>query len=157
MSGTFLMSLSERLAVEELSSPTSSTAKWTNSSNNFSNGTRLEGTPGFCDVMSISASTVSYTVGMVSILVIAVVGNALVLAAMLMSPNLRQRVTTLFIISLACSDIAFAVCLIPFKVSMSLHNDLFCLPISACYWYLMTDAFVNVTSILNLFLIAMDR
>ena len=113
--------------------------------------------PDFCSSPVVDVKTISYSIGMLLILLISVVGNTFVLVAMAMSANLRQRVTTLFIMSLACSDMCFAMLQIPFKVSVMLHNGFFCHAMGACYWYLMSDIIVNVASIFNLFLIAIDR
>ena len=46
---------------------------------------------------------------------------------------------------------------VPFKISVKVHGSSFCLGLSACYVQIMTDAFTNVASILNLLLISLNR
>ena len=57
----------------------------------------------------------------------------------------------------ACSDFMSAVFGIPFKISGKFNNNCFFHGIGACSLWMYTDAVGNVASILNLFLIAIDR
>ena len=111
-----------------------------------------------CDLPFASdVKTVAFSLGMILMLLISVIGNLLVLLGILMSPSLKHRITSLFITSLACSDMAFALLMVPFKISMALRNNLFCHSAPACYWYLISDTVVNTSSMLNLLIIAIDR
>ena len=57
----------------------------------------------------------------------------------------------------ACSDFCFAVFLLPFRITTRLNGNRFCHAVPACYVMIISDAIVNVASILNLLLIALDR
>ncbi|XP_057305210.1 adenosine receptor A2b-like [Hydractinia symbiolongicarpus] len=104
-----------------------------------------------------SLEDVSYAIYMILVLVSSVLGNCMVLLVVTMSSLLRSRVTFYFIASLACSDFALAIFQIPFRISLKLNHNRFCHELPACYIMLISDAFGNVASILNLFLISIDR
>lgn len=113
--------------------------------------------PDECDIAKLgSLENVAYFCFMLLILLTSIIGNSLVVMASVLSKQLRHRVTVYFIISLAISDLAFAVSLIPFNISMKTYSR-FCHNRASCHWMIASDAFCNVASILNLFLIAIDR
>ena len=120
----------------------------------------MNGTTGFtddCHSVHPSVGTIALSVFFIVIFLVTLTGNVLVLVAVAMSSYLRERTSTLFIISLACSDLSFALFQIPFKISMTLHYRNFCHSDVACYFNLIADSVVNVSSLLNLLLIAFDR
>lgn len=110
-----------------------------------------------CDISRTGTTeNISYAIFMVLVLIASIFGNSLVLMAFALSKQLRNRVTVYFIVSLACSDMAYAIFQIPFNISMKLYMR-FCHDMPACYLMVISDSFCNVASILNLFLIAVDR
>lgn len=111
-----------------------------------------------CDVpIEPTTEKIMYTLLMMVLLLLSVFGNCVVVLAVLLSNKLADRVTFRFVASLACSDIVMAVFHIPFHISVTLHGFTFCLGLSACYLRIIMDAFGNVASIINLFLVSMDR
>ena len=79
------------------------------------------------------------------------------MAAVFISPTLREKSHALLIASLACSDFAFATVLIPFRIAAFVHGSSFCAPLALCYVYLIVDVICNIASIVTLLIIAADR
>ncbi|XP_012558151.2 alpha-2B adrenergic receptor [Hydra vulgaris] len=98
-----------------------------------------------------------YVFFMIIVLLSSAIGNILVTVSIFMSRCFRERVGTIFIISLACSDFANAAFLIPFKISTNLRNDQFCHSISKCFLYIIVDSTCNIASIFGLLFITIDR
>ncbi|XP_066933524.1 adenosine receptor A2b-like [Clytia hemisphaerica] len=130
-----------------------------NSSANMTNLTnqnrQLQGS---CEsVGDIQVEMILYCIFIAIIMLSSVVGNLLTVLSIIMSRSLKKRVTFYFIASLACSDFCFAVFLLPFRITTRLNGNRFCHAVPACYVMIISDAIVNVASILNLLLIALDR
>lgn len=106
---------------------------------------------------NVTPGQIAYALFMVVILLTSLIGNLLVVVAVLMSPSLKKRVTSKFIASLACSDFLYAALLIPFRISIQLHDSRFCHSVATCYWYIISDVFCNTASIMNLLVLALDR
>ncbi|XP_012564972.2 5-hydroxytryptamine receptor 2B [Hydra vulgaris] len=100
---------------------------------------------------------VLYTVGFVFILIGSVVGNMIVLVVFCLSKQLRSRFTFHFIVSLAISDMLLALTCIPYIIGEKLYDFQFCFNKSFCFIYLISDSLFNVSSILALLLIGIDR
>jgi len=86
---------------------------------------------------------------LIAIIVAAIIGNTLVCVATSLSPNLRKATTSLFILSLAVSDLVTAILAIPFDVYVILANGLWFHGEAACtIWttaYLLTIPTSNLT------------
>ncbi|XP_022782843.1 probable G-protein coupled receptor No9 [Stylophora pistillata] len=93
--------------------------------------------------------TVFIVTAFLVIMVAAIIGNTLVCTATLFSPSLRKANTSLFIASLAVSDLLAAILVIPFDVYVILNNGLWFHREAACnLWttaYLMTIPTSNLT------------
>ena len=70
---------------------------------------------------------------------------------------LKQKSEIFFLPVSACSDFCFAVFQLPFRITTRLNGNRFCHAVPACYVMIISDAIVNVASILSLLLIALDR
>ena len=110
-----------------------------------------------CVDLKVDAGTVTYAAFMVLVLIVALLGNSLVCIAVGLSPKLRQDPTTYFIISLAVSDMAFAIFQAPMKISIKLNNNKFCFDIGACLMLVLSDLILTPATIITLFVIAADR
>lgn len=110
-----------------------------------------------CDVIDASTGNMFYSMFMLILLLFSIFGNSIVVLAVVLSNKLTDRSTFYFVASLACSDMVMAVFQIPIRISVKLHNMSFCFGLPACYLRIIMDVFGNIASILNLFLISMDR
>ncbi|XP_047138732.1 dopamine D2-like receptor isoform X1 [Hydra vulgaris] len=106
-----------------------------------------------CQISKVSIQIYLYTLLMVIVLLTSFVGNSLVVVAALMSRQLRSKISTSFVVSLAFSDLTLSVTQIPFKIL----TQNFCFGNELCYFYIVFDVIGNVASILSLLLIAVDR
>ena len=79
------------------------------------------------------------------------------MAAVFISPTLKEKSHALLIASLACSDFFSASVLIPFRIGAFVHGSRFCAPLALCYVYVLVDVVCNISSILTLLIIAVDR
>ncbi|KAK3726750.1 hypothetical protein QZH41_001538 [Actinostola sp. cb2023] len=97
-----------------------------------------------------------YTIFLVLILLGTLFGNGLVVLAVFMFARLR-RVSNLFIVSLAISDLLVALVMLPLRIDQSVHNMNWCLPKNACIFWVSTDGIWSAASICNLTIISIDR
>ena len=100
---------------------------------------------------------IGFSVFLIFVIIIAIVGNAIVIAGVLYTPSLRSQVTNRFIISLAVSDILTPMIILPFKIDIALHDGAFCHSDAACKLLVTLTAFLNIASLSNIFLITVDR
>lgn len=94
---------------------------------------------------------------LIGIIVAAIIGNSLVCAATSLSPNLRKATTSLFILSLAISDLVTAVLAIPFDVYVILTNGLWFYSKAACTVWTTAYLLTIPTSNLTLLVLSIDR
>ena len=94
---------------------------------------------------------------LIGIIVAAIMGNALVCVATSLSPNLRKATTSLFILSLAISDLVTAVLAIPFDVYVILTNGLWFHGAAACTVWTTAYLLTIPTSNLTLLVLSIDR
>uniref|UniRef100_H9GGW7 D(1B) dopamine receptor n=1 Tax=Anolis carolinensis TaxID=28377 RepID=H9GGW7_ANOCA len=94
--------------------------------------------------------------GLLSLLVVwTLLGNALVCAAILGSRHLRAKVTNIFIVSLAISDLLVALLVMPWKAAAEVAGYW---PFGAfCSIWVAFDIMCSTASILNLCVISLDR
>ncbi|XP_012555624.1 adenosine receptor A2b isoform X1 [Hydra vulgaris] len=129
---------------------------FTNSTNFFIETSMISSNTENCK-MVISLKTIFYSLLMILILLASVMGNIVVVTAILISKGLRRKTTMNFVISLAFSDLLLSCFKIPIIILTILKNMDFCQSLAACYLFIITDVVGNVASILNLLLIAIDR
>ncbi|KAJ7360364.1 5-hydroxytryptamine receptor 1F [Desmophyllum pertusum] len=103
------------------------------------------------------AFTVFIITALIVIIVAAIIGNTLVCIATGLSPNLRKANTSLFIVSLAVSDILTAILVIPFDVYIILTNGLWHHGEAACNIWTTAYLLAVPTSNLTLLILSIDR
>lgn len=94
---------------------------------------------------------------LVAIIVAAILGNTLVCIATSVSPNLRKATTSLFILSLAVSDLVTAILAIPFDVYVILANGLWFHGEATCKVWTTVYLLTIPTSNLTLLVLSIDR
>lgn len=96
------------------------------------------------------------TAGLLTVLVIwTLLGNLLVCAAIVRSRHLRAKMTNVFIVSLAVSDLCVAVLVMPWKAAAAVAGYW---PFGAfCDVWVAFDIMCSTASILNLCVISVDR
>ncbi|XP_020371511.2 D(1) dopamine receptor [Rhincodon typus] len=90
-----------------------------------------------------------------ALILFTLLGNALVCVAVLRYHNLRAKVTNLFIVSLALSDLLLAVLVMPWKAAAEVASGWPFGPF--CKVWLAFDIMCSTASILNLCVISVDR
>ena len=110
-----------------------------------------------CNGYTTNGGRIAYATFLVVILILALLGNCFVCIAIALSAKLRKSPTNLFIISLAVSDIGWAIFQTPIRVSMSLHDGKFCFDINICHVFVLTDLVTTPATVSTLFVIAIDR
>lgn len=122
----------------------------------YTNGTQSH--RGFQGYLFFSpAFTVFIITALVAIIVAAIIGNTLVCVATSLSPNLRKATTSLFILSLAISDLVTAILAIPFDVYVILANGLWFHGEAACNIWTTAYLLTIPTSNLTLLVLSIDR
>lgn len=101
--------------------------------------------------------TVFIVTAFIVIMVAAIIGNTLVCTATLFSPNLRKATTSLFIVSLAVSDLLAAMLVVPFDVYVILNNGLWFHGEAACKLWTTTYLLTVPASNLTLLGLSIDR
>ncbi|TRY98487.1 hypothetical protein DNTS_014627 [Danionella cerebrum] len=121
-----------------------------NASGQDSNGTLRARVPPYTDAASV------FIILVVSIIILlTIVGNALVIVAVLTSRALRAP-QNLFLVSLACADILVATLVIPFSLANELMGFWF-FGSAWCAFYLALDVLFCTASIAHLCAISLDR
>lgn len=95
--------------------------------------------------------------GFIVTIVAAIIGNILVCVAMFVNPHLRKATTSLFIFSLAISDLLTASLSIPFDVDNVLNNGLWSFNEGLCILWTTTYLITVPTSNLTLLVLSTDR
>ena len=101
--------------------------------------------------------TVFIVTAFIVIMVAAIIGNTLVCTATLFSPSLRKATTSLFIVSLAVSDLLAAMLVVPFDVYVILNNGLWFHGEAACKLWTTTYLLTVPASNLTLLGLSIDR
>lgn len=104
-----------------------------------------------------SAFNVFIITALVAVIVVAILGNILVCIAMCWNPNLRKATTSLFLLSLAVSDLLTASLVIPFDVNIILKNGLWFHGEDACKLWTTAYLLTVPTSNLTLMFLSIDR
>ena len=99
---------------------------------------------------------IAYTILLAIILIVAVSGNITVIMIYKSSTLLCRRPTCLFINSLAVSDLAVAVSILPIKIMQALYNQKLCSKV-VCQLYFTADILFFAASITNIFSVTIDR
>lgn len=123
---------------------------------NFRNETQHEYTPpGF--IFFSEPFTVFMTIALIIVIVVAIIGNTLVCIATCLNPNLRKATTSLFIVSLAVSDLLTATLSIPFDVYTLKTNGLWFHGEATCILWTTAYLLAVPTSNLTLLVLSIDR
>ena len=104
-----------------------------------------------------SPFTIFLTIALIIAIVAAIIGNTLVLIATCMSPNLRKATTSLFIMSLAVSDLLTAILSIPFDIDILQTNGLWFHGEALCNLWTTAYLLTVPTSNLTLLVLSIDR
>ncbi|CAJ0961855.1 unnamed protein product, partial [Mesorhabditis belari] len=86
-----------------------------------------------------------------------VLGNLVVLLAVLVDRKLRTVTTNKFIASLAVSDLLVGLVVMPLSLHAKMHGDLWILGHTWCQFHLVTGVFSTTASIVHLVAISLDR
>ena len=111
----------------------------------------------FCSNYTTSAGQIIYAIFLIIVIIISILGNILVCFTILTYQNLRENPTNLFLVSLAISDMMFAVFVLPFHIDMILHDRRFCFSTPTCEMFIIMDLISVPASITTLLVIAIDR
>ena len=103
------------------------------------------------------AFTVFITTAFIAVILAAIIGNILVCIATSLNPNLRKATTSLFIVSLAVSDLLTASLVIPFDVYILQLNGLWFHGEVACNIWTTAYLLTVPTSNLTLLILSIDR
>lgn len=106
-----------------------------------------------CEIEMSTANTI-YLLFWVVLLLFIVFSNLMVVVIML--KHVTRNNTTMFLSSLAISDMLVGLFLIPIKMGFTKHNQRFCLDKIYCRAYLASDNFLFAVSNTNLFIICID-
>ena len=90
------------------------------------------------------------------VVVATVFGNLIVITAVSVFHRLR-RPTNYMILSLAFSDLLFALMSLPLRIDQVVHNFNWCLGLATCSYWAAVDAVFSSASICNLAAISVDR
>ena len=90
-------------------------------------------------------------------IIMIILGNSLLIAAILKSKQLRRTVANLFVLSLSVSDLCVGLFILPFKLHQGINNMRFTLGINWCRVYVTADHTFFVIAITHLLAISLDR
>ncbi|KAE9554680.1 hypothetical protein FO519_002090 [Halicephalobus sp. NKZ332] len=113
---------------------------------------KVSNTNQFIPVFELVLGTITYVV----IIAMTVVGNTLVVVAVFSYRPLK-KVQNYFLVSLAASDLAVAIIVMPLHVVKFLANGKWLLGVTMCQLFTTMDILLCTASILNLCAIALDR
>ena len=97
------------------------------------------------------------SVAMILIIIVAVLGNLLVIYAFSTHHRLRQNVTNYFVVSLAVSDILTAIFVTTFELDVILKNGVWLHGVFICHVWTFMYLLVTPGSIINLLAVTVDR
>uniref|UniRef100_A0AC35U7M4 G_PROTEIN_RECEP_F1_2 domain-containing protein n=1 Tax=Rhabditophanes sp. KR3021 TaxID=114890 RepID=A0AC35U7M4_9BILA len=116
----------------------------------ISNGSK--NTPNLIPLPELILGTITYVV----IILMTIIGNTLVVVTVFTYRPLK-KVQNYFLVSLACSDLAVAILVMPFHVAKFLSNGRWIFGFAICQFFTTADVMLCTSSILNLVAIALDR
>ena len=90
-------------------------------------------------------------------IIVIVLGNTLLIAAILKSKSLRRTVANLFVLSLSASDLCVGLFVLPFKLNQGINDMRFTLGLNWCRVYITADHTFFVIAITHLLAISLDR
>ncbi|CAJ0579334.1 unnamed protein product, partial [Mesorhabditis spiculigera] len=93
----------------------------------------------------------------VLLIIMVVLGNLVVLLAVLADRKLRTVTTNKFIASLAVSDLLVGLAVMPLSLNSKIHDDQWTLGHTWCQFHLVTGVFSTTASIVHLVAISLDR
>ncbi|KJH53584.1 7 transmembrane receptor [Dictyocaulus viviparus] len=96
-------------------------------------------------------------VALLFLIIVVVLGNTIVILAVLFDRKLKAVTTNKFIASLAVSDLFVGVIVMPMSLYSKLHNDEWTLGYMWCQFHLVTGVFSTTASIVHLVAISLDR
>lgn len=99
---------------------------------------------------------VSILILFIAIILSAILGNSLVIVAVVRTRKLRTR-TNYFVVSLALADTMVALCAMSFNASQTLNDGQWLFNQLICDLWNSFDVFFSTTSILHLCCISVDR
>ena len=106
-------------------------------------------------VFTLTPGMIVTSVILLGIVVIVLLGNSLVITAVIKTRKLRT-VTNIYIVSLACSDLLLGICVLPYSASYEVL-DFWPFGDTWCSIWLAIDVLLCTASILNLCAISLDR
>lgn len=121
---------------------------------NFIMAEKCRGPAPSIDLCSVEFIVTTVALGIIDFVVIT--GNSLVILAAFKSHRL-QRVTNLFIVSLATSDLLLGCAVLPFSITNEVLGHYWIFGETWCSIWLAIDVWVCTASILNLCIISFDR
>ena len=125
---------------------------------NFTNGSNFTAPQcASCDKLTDDGNQIAYAVFLAFVMLVSISGNMLVCIAITLSPRLREAPTNVFILSLAISDMLYAVLQTPLRISSTLHTNMFCHNLHVCRVLVLTDLILTPCTISTLFVISIDR
>jgi len=125
-----------------------------NLSSTFKNLSDLHGTPSITESKNVTLIIIKGFI-MISIIITALIGNALVIASVRRHRKLRVP-TNRYVVSLAMADFLVAVCAMTFNASVELSGEWLLGSIMCDVWNSM-DVYFSTASILHLCCISVDR
>ena len=105
---------------------------------------------------SFNVSDISLICFLTALILITILGNTLIIAAVATTRRLRT-VTNYFVVSLAVSDLLVGLLVMPFAVVREITNGLWLFGRIACELWVSLDVMLCTASILNLCCISLDR
>lgn len=109
-----------------------------------------------CMERNLDVRAILYTVLMVCVFIVALIGNGVGVTVIYLSKMLRKHPTNLLVASLNLCDIGVILCSIPLRLDQILYGR-FCFDIHACRFFNVTDLLFHISSISHLFVIAIER
>ncbi|PIO63943.1 7 transmembrane receptor, partial [Teladorsagia circumcincta] len=96
-------------------------------------------------------------VALLLLIVMVVLGNGVVILAVLIDRKLKMVTTNKFIASLAVSDLLVGLVVMPLSLYYKIHNDEWTLGYTWCQFHLVSGVFSTTASIVHLVAISLDR
>lgn len=113
----------------------------------------VNGTVTYTNVYTSGTIATIVALGLINVAV--VLGNSLVVAAVITTRKLRT-VTNIFIVSLACADLLLGFAVLPFSISVEVL-DIWLWGVAWCNVWLAVDVWLCTASIISLCAISLDR
>ncbi|XP_061473499.1 LOW QUALITY PROTEIN: histamine H2 receptor [Rhineura floridana] len=105
---------------------------------------------------TVSLGNVLLGIGLAALIIVTVCGNVMVCLAVYFNRRLRS-LTNCFIVSLAFTDLLLGLVVLPFSAIYEISSHKWLFDITLCNIYISFDVMLCTASILNLFMISLDR